>query len=294
MVTQAVAWIDTGTALKRDQAGPWGKHPRAHGNISPVFLPTIQIQPFVALKPRRYSVTSDHGPAEKSGQSASLLHLGYGKKLDGALMACDPFYAMQDIFLFCAFSEAQFLNLVESKLDADARPELSLDQPFSPSNLIYSQELLDSHADRLRETINAISARESLSWPRPSDARMQQKGATAALSLLKDYEDLLARAIILSDRCKTRMNILMNKAMIAESNKAITQAREVTKLTRLAFVFIPLSFTATFFGMNLGPLVERSAYGVWLWASVSAPVLIVSLAIMKWDLSKIWARLKNK
>src|SRR5438552_3121441 len=91
-----------------------------------------------------------------------------------------------------------------------------------------------------------------------------------------------------------KMNLLMNRAMIAESQKAINQAQEVTKLTRLAFIFIPISFTASFFGMNLGPLVQGAIHGIWLWFAVSAPVVIISMLLMKWDISELAAKVVRR
>ncbi len=45
---------------------------------------------------------------------------------------------------------------------------------------------------------------------------------------------------------------------IIESQKAISEAETVSKLTALAFFFVPLSFIASVFGMNLvvGPLLS--------------------------------------
>jgi len=44
---------------------------------------------------------------------------------------------------------------------------------------------------------------------------------------------------------------LMSAMSIVESHKAIQQAEGVSKLTQLAFFFIPLSLVATVFGMNV-------------------------------------------
>lgn len=60
----------------------------------------------------------------------------------------------------------------------------------------------------------------------------------------------LSRQATLS-RCDSTFNALIGTMSILESAKAIDQAEEVTKLTQLAFVFIPLTFVAGIFGMNL-------------------------------------------
>lgn len=45
--------------------------------------------------------------------------------------------------------------------------------------------------------------------------------------------------------------ILMSSMAIAESQKALQEAENVGKLTQLAFFFIPLTFVAGLFGMNI-------------------------------------------
>jgi hypothetical protein len=49
-------------------------------------------------------------------QSACFLHINYGYDLDKETAARNCFYALHEIFLFAAFSENQFLNMLETKL----------------------------------------------------------------------------------------------------------------------------------------------------------------------------------
>ena len=281
-------WLDSGKSLT---GLPWLNQPDSQAFNRTSFYPTIQVKSRVALKSHRMAEAQVTKSVGRFAQSSSLLHLDYGKTLDHQLMSCDPFYAMQELFLFCAFSEMQFLNMLESKISAHAPSTLLSRQPWNQSNLLYSQQILEFHADRLRENLETIKVRGGPSWPRPSDTALQRKSESAAKALERDYEHLLERIGILSGRCQARMNVLMNKAMIAESNKAIIQAEEVTKLTRLAFVYIPISFTASFFGMNLEPLVNNTTNSIWLWFVVSMPVLVISLVVMKWDLRNLWKKL---
>jgi len=52
-------------------------------------------------------------------------------------------------------------------------------------------------------------------------------------------------------RIETAFQALMSTLSILESQRAIAQAQSISKLTQLAFFFIPLSFIATVFGMNV-------------------------------------------
>ncbi|KAF1850930.1 uncharacterized protein K460DRAFT_400964 [Cucurbitaria berberidis CBS 394.84] len=284
----AVVWLDTGRPLTPNQPGPWAGTLRSNQHSGrETFLPWIQSQPFVSLHPASMSIAHERRPVKEMEQSASLIHLDYGKTLDKKAMAQDPFYALHEVFLSCAYSEVQFLNVIESKINEDMAREFMPDHNISPANMIYFQGLLDTHAESLRRTITAINSRDDSGWPRPSDQTLRKKHAVLAHTLLQDYEALLRRTETLSNLCKGRLQILLSRAGIVESNKAIEQAKVVTKLTRLAFVFIPLSFVSSFFGMNLKPFVESPPYGLWLFFAVSAPVVALLLMSMTLSLEQI-------
>jgi hypothetical protein len=243
------------------QPGPWKKALQDNQHIGrETFLPWIQLHPFASLHSSSLSISHERRPDKEVEQSASLLHLDYGKTLDKLAMARDPFYALHELLMSFAYSEVQFLNVIESKINEDIAKEFALDHNISPANMIYFQSLLDKHAETLRRNVMIITRRNELGWPRPPEHNFAKKTVAQAQALLQDYEGLLRRAESLSYTCKARLQILMSKAGIVESNKAIEQAKVVTKLTRLAFVFIPLSFVSSFFGMNLTPFIDPPGF----------------------------------
>lgn len=109
--------------------------------------------------------------------------------------------------------------------------------------------------------------------------------AEATRSLLHDFDALITQADRLLHRYYDATTLLMNRSVIAEAANSVARAREVAELTRLTFVFIPLSFTATFSGMNVRELSRRKGgdgrdVPLWLWVAFSAPVLLASLGLM--------------
>jgi hypothetical protein len=98
---QALVAIDTGKDLGESLEGPWqtGLDHKSPWKIS--VYPTIQPWPGVVLH-------SDNRVG-RVPQSALLLHQDYGKLLDVETMRHDPFYALHELFAFCASSELQFL-----------------------------------------------------------------------------------------------------------------------------------------------------------------------------------------
>lgn len=283
-----VIWTDTGKPLNADQRGPWASTLRSNQYAGrETFLPWVQSHSFAALHAASMSIAQDRRPKQEMEQSASLLHLDYAKILDKQGMAQDPFYALHELIMCCANSEVQFLNAIEMKINANMAREFMPDHTISPANMIYFQGLLDKHAESLRRTTMAISSRDDSGWPRPSDPMMSRKHAKLAHTLVQDYEALLRRTETLSNRCKGRLQILLSRAGIVESNKAIEQAKVVTKLTRLAFVFIPLGFVSSFFGMNLAPFNREPAFGLWLFFTVAAPLVVVLMILMPWTLENV-------
>ncbi|KAL1387614.1 cora-like Mg2+ transporter protein-domain-containing protein [Phyllosticta capitalensis] len=72
-------------------------------------------------------------------------------------------------------------------------------------------------------------------------------------------------------------NALTGSLSIMESRKAIKEAEEVTKLTQLAFFFIPLTFVAGIFGMNFKEMADLS---IWIWAVTSVVLLLASYFVL--------------
>lgn len=211
-------------------------------------------------------------------QSSSLLHLDYGRDLDRHALASDAFYASTEIFKLTAFSESQFLNMIHSKLSNELSPTSIIgNKDFTLSNLFYYQNILERHLQRTSEIRETIKLSSQLEWPKNDSEKTRQDVAEASsAALLQDYDDLLQRTRLLHTQCDRGVQIMMNNASILESQKAIIQAEQVTRLTRLAFIFIPLSFLTSFFGMNFKEL-GTGTLSVWVWFVPATPLVVISL-----------------
>ncbi|OBT55571.1 hypothetical protein VE04_05232 [Pseudogymnoascus sp. 24MN13] len=75
--------------------------------------------------------------------------------------------------------------------------------------------------------------------------------------LSTEIDDMIRRLQIASSSLTSNMALL-------DSRRSIAEAQAVTKLTELAFFFIPLSFTATLFGMQVEQLETRAPIWVFL------------------------------
>lgn len=73
--------------------------------------------------------------------------------------------------------------------------------------------------------------------------------------------------------------------MLAEAQRSISQAEGLARLTFLAFLFVPLSFTTSFFGMNFRELIgdDGPNLSVYIWFAVSVPIFAISLSFLFWE-----------
>lgn len=213
----------------------------------------------------------------KQVQSASLLHIDYSRSLHPNTMTSDAFYSLNEIFSFAASSEMQFLNLLDAKLDNYT--ELSVHDFDSLPNLKYAKQILYQHKQRLQQVLGSIRNTSHSKWPKAKadDVRGCRKAKVAADGLEQDFEHLLDQAELLHKRCNDAITVLLSSVSISESKKAIEQAKRVGKLTFLAFIFVPLSFTTSFFGMNVKEFGKATS--VWWWVVFSVPVFILTLAL---------------
>ncbi|KAK3304184.1 uncharacterized protein B0T15DRAFT_535726 [Chaetomium strumarium] len=103
--------------------------------------------------------------------------------------------------------------------------------------------------------------------------------------LSKDVEATRARV-------ETVFQALMSTLSIMESQRAIAQAKEVSKLTNLAFFFIPLSFVATVFGTNV---VEFQEHFTWrLWVGVSIGTTAITYFVLYFaEISNAWRNITD-
>jgi CorA-like Mg2+ transporter protein len=271
----AIIWLDHGRNLSDGSTAPLATPFSAGPQQWQVrYLPTIQYKPGAALKPRSRRITQRASPdmSPSLAQSSAWLDQDYGRDLDRQLADADPLYALSEVMRFAAASECQFLAMLESKLCHESNHRNMLDnRNFTISNLLYYRRLLDRHVTRLEQNTNSFN-HHPLSMLAP-DKKSRRKLTLFRQRLRLEYQELLRQASRLQQECSDSMQIAMNVASIRESQKAI-------KLTKLAFIFLPLTYVTSFFGMNFLEL-GTGKLSVWIWAVSSLPAILGSILIMQ-------------
>lgn len=225
-------------------------------------------------------------------QSAAQIPLDYGRSLHPAVMAQDAFYCLAEIFQTSATSINQLLNLIDTNSDwwtqnqLDLRPrKLAPDQDALPE-LKETKSILYHQAKKIKAALESIENAKLPLWPKDESEDGSRKARIKLESIERDFKHLLDRSEALHNRATEAITVLMSTMSISESRKAIQQTERVSKLTFLAFVFVPLSFTTSFFGMNVKQLGE-SDLGIHWWFVLSVPITVMAVALYFIDVSWI-------
>ena len=197
-------------------------------------------------------------------------------------MQQDPLYALNGVFSFFVASEAQMLSFLAKQIDSNTAPKVDAAEVVgteSLSNLLHCRQLLEGHCEELRYVLGIIQRRGGKGWPRARSDVSEQ----AASSMQADLEYLVERAIFLRNRSETSITLAMNVASIGEARRGLQQNKAMFRFTVLVSVYVPFSFTASFFGMNFRQLGQGDL-SMWIYVVVSVPVFALSILFLFPDL----------
>ena len=239
-------------------------------------------------------------------------------------MSSSPFYALHDLFAFAIASESQLINFLTRHLRLESSTWKR--QPTAMTSVYDSLQrhkaLLVIHRQQTNNILDVVRRQGPQNWERfettKSDVRQASSSSqskvqasskpilgssrdhtvtnfedkpthTAAAQLIKDYEHISERTDALIQAYSEGMEDIQNSAMLLESRKAMEQAGSVARLTLLAFLFIPLSFTTSFFGMNFKEFIN-DGLSIWVWFVTSVPVFGVAVGVCFWDNIREWLK----
>ena len=307
----ALIFTDCGEDLAASPHGPW------LGDTN-----TRAVDPRTSLVPLHRYVRDDAESVDQAGgyahernedfaagygfrQNAGQMHIDYGRTQKHHVMCTHPLYAMSDVFMLVAVSEAKFLNMLAQKLTRDSQDVITDDKEIdsladettvsAQENLIHSRQVLETHIIDLKEVTGFFRRQRELNlW----EALESSEGGSAvydcAVRVFEcDFQHLLQRAEGLHRQCESAMVIAMNSASIAEAKRGLTQARRVFKFTVLASVYVPFSFTSSFMGMNVTEINQGSKRGIWFFFAITVPIVAISALFLFVDWRVMYAGLKK-
>lgn len=305
--------MDQGRPLEKSPPGPWTRHIENKATS----LPILQYHHKMAFRNTVSRLNTDVNASSEVPLSTAVLPLQYETILSLVDLARrapqHPLSMCIPLFAHAAFSEVQFLNLVEDKIQTQI---YSMDEGISSDALVtfqYFATVLNRHAQQLKDSIRALNKlaergnpgsnmpraesplppspaaglaqRRQMSDLDPDVARAMGSGSGGAFTgkgLLEDFEALHVRCVDLSKMCDRGITLAMGKASIEESGKAVEQSRRLKKLTILATLFIPLTFSTSLFGMNVD-LLEQGSVRFWWFIILCIPITLFAYLFYLWD-----------
>jgi hypothetical protein len=213
--------------------------------------------------------------------------------LDYDVAALDPLYALTPVLKFAAHTSKSFLGNIMRRYEIIS--STLWDQHLSQSlmqELRLKKHLLDDNALRHEQVLRFLRTPRLLAYGAKLTPAQKNVADEAKTDVYNDFEYLLRRCREYSEHHQTAINVLVNATALEESSKQIRLATQVTKLTVLATIFLPLSFCTSVFGMNF---VELNGLSVWVWAVVTVCIGLVTLVVYMWDeLRRMWERSREK
>ena len=317
--------MDQGRPLEESPPGPWTSHIKSKATP----LPILQHHPKMAFRTTTNRLDPDANASAEVQQSTTTLPLQYDSLI--ALVDLtrrapqDPLSMCIPLFAHAAFSEVQFLNLMESRIQIQIYTITEGVPGDALGTLQYFSSILNRHAQQLKDSTRALRKLAERSSQGLNGVRAESPmrkvtvppglemgtgrqisatdtvrnfesnssdGSFTKKGLLEDYEQLHGRCDDLSQMCTQGITLAMNKATIEESRKAIEQSERLKKLTLLATLFIPLSFSSSLLGMNID-LLGQNAVKFWWFFVLCIPITLFAYTFYLWDfqlLRRCWAR----
>lgn len=255
---------------------PWRKY-NSHGRP----VGTLPLIPFNV--PLRWSSSDSEVLGDATlkdlDQFHPLKHIHVRDDVDFGLLQQDPFFLYASLLTMSAMSWNQLLNYMSSNI-LEYQIVEAKNLGASLERLKYYVGIFHAMEQKIAEGACWVSNGGCPSWPRvdPQAKDLIARKEQIKSQLEADHAHLKQRCAMLARDCESATTLLVSMSQLVSSERGTTQAEEVHHITRLASFFVPISFVATTFSMNVSELhVEPS---VWKFVITAASVSCATLVAM--------------
>ena len=231
------------------------------------------------------SRSNKHPQNPRLRQALSSLPGNYGYTLDWTKAASDPMSAVEELFTFHAASELQYLNMLEqyvSDLISQAESEQAGIKIKSILHFDYARGISIRHGAHIQNLLGSLDMCLK-SWKQQATEKYSCDEELRS-TLQTDLDYLSTRIQNIITLCEAGRSTLMSNASIEEAKRSNEQAALVTRLTkatnRLTFIFLPISFLTSVFGMNFRQL-GQGPLSIWLWVIIALPLLAICIILVE-------------
>ena len=193
--------------------------------------------------------------------------------------------AIQELFTFHAASELQYVNMLEQFVTNQISRAESKQVGTGMSSILhfdYARSILIRHEAHIHKLFGSLDTCLK-GWKQhttPSHCFDEELKST----LWTDLDYLSTRIQNIITLCEAGRSTIMSNASIEEAKRSNEQAVLVTELTkattRLTFIFLPISFLTSIFGMNFRQL-GQGTLSIWLWVAIALPLLACCVILVE-------------
>lgn len=280
-----LVWTDSGQDTDFDFVAAPNKEHFAGVADRLEFCPVFFEKGLLANAPINQAAGGHSNHEDRTKQPLSSLPGKYGYTLDWARAASNPLSAVQEVFTFHAAAELQYLNMLEKLINEQISNCESAQEDADIGSILhfdYAKSILirhHAHLQHLVEKLDIEFARWNQSRPKNQAASEELQG-----TLKTDLVYLSNRLLSAISLCEAGRSTVMSNVSVQESKRSSREAILVTGLTkatnRLTFIFLPLSFLTSVFGMNFRQL-GQGTLSIWLWVSIALPLLAVCIVMVE-------------
>ena len=99
--------------------------------------------------------------------------------------------------------------------------------------------------------------------------------------LFGDYRYFDQQLRDLSEQCRQESSRLMSQMGVLEATRSLSATRRVMRLTLLAFIFLPLSYVSSIFGMNVDRFSNNPPF--WTYWATALPLTLMVVGFALWS-----------
>jgi Mg2+ and Co2+ transporter CorA len=111
-------------------------------------------------------------------------------------------------------------------------------------------------------------------------------------AIIQDYEFLRQQLGSIGLRAERMIPVITSLVQIVEGRQSFQETTNLSRLTNLALVFMPLSFTASLFSM--GGEVGPGSSQFWIYFAVAVPLLFLTFSLTIWNRILAFLRRRNE
>ncbi|KAH8907948.1 hypothetical protein BR93DRAFT_977797 [Coniochaeta sp. PMI_546] len=224
----------------------------------------------------------DRGIHPHSMQPLVLLNTRYGFTIDWSTCSTDsPLAVLKELFMFNAAAALQYVNMLDHVLleiggrsDFPSYEHTKLETTVQYDYIKASLSRFEQHCS----DVLAFLRDPPVKW------KLGESHSSVDSAAISDFDYLTSRARSLLKVCEDGKATLMSNDSVQAAKRSAREAKLVTQLTkttnRLTFIFLPISYITSVFGMNFEQFGQGSM-SIWVWAVTTIPLLIICVLIVE-------------